>query len=159
MHVASVCSNCFRRFIRMLQVFYLVVAYVLQWLQMCFPGVSYVRCKCFNCFKRTLQVFHLRYCKSRSLCLHMLQWDLSVAATCWARLHVCGCGGGTTVRVRDTKRAWATMRGRNTVRTQDTERCGPRLKQLQQARASGCADARRSGKRGSPECTPQPPMG
>ena len=56
MHVARVCFRCF---IRMLQVFYLDVAYVLQWLQTCFPGVLDVCCKCFNYFGRLLQVFHL----------------------------------------------------------------------------------------------------
>jgi hypothetical protein len=42
----------------MLQVFYLNVAYVLQWLQGCFLGVSDVRCKCLKCFGRMLQVSH-----------------------------------------------------------------------------------------------------
>ena len=58
-YVSTVCSNCFICFGRMLQVFYLDVAYILQWLQTCFPGVSDVCCKCFNCFERMLQVFHL----------------------------------------------------------------------------------------------------
>ena len=47
----------------MLQVFYLDVAYVLQWLQTCFPGVSDVCCKRFNCFENMLQVFHLDVAK------------------------------------------------------------------------------------------------
>ena len=55
--------KCFRCFICMLQVFYLDVAYVLQWLQMCFPGVSDVCCKYFNYFGRMLQVFHLNIIK------------------------------------------------------------------------------------------------
>jgi hypothetical protein len=46
-------------FIYMLQVFYLDIAYVLQWLQTCFSGVSNICCKCFNCFGRMLRVFHL----------------------------------------------------------------------------------------------------
>jgi hypothetical protein len=40
--------GCCIRFTHMLQVFRLDVAYVLQWLHTCFPGVSYVYCKCFN---------------------------------------------------------------------------------------------------------------
>jgi hypothetical protein len=47
--VASVCSKCFICFRRMLQVFYLDVAYVAS---VCF--------KYFNCFRRMLrQVFHV----------------------------------------------------------------------------------------------------
>jgi hypothetical protein len=64
-HVASICFKCF---IRILQVFYLNVVYILQWLQMCFLGVSYVCCKCFNCFDFMLQVFSSRCCKSISWC-------------------------------------------------------------------------------------------
>jgi hypothetical protein len=66
MHVANVCFKCFRCFICMLQVFYLHVAYVLQWLT-CFSNVSDICYKCFTCFRRT------RCCKSRSLVLHLLQ--------------------------------------------------------------------------------------
>jgi hypothetical protein len=44
----SVSSGCCICFTHMLQVFYLDVVYVLQWLHMRFPGVSYVCCKCFN---------------------------------------------------------------------------------------------------------------
>jgi hypothetical protein len=47
MHIASICFKCFRCFIRMLQVFNLNVAYVLQWLHACFPGVLDVCCKYF----------------------------------------------------------------------------------------------------------------
>jgi hypothetical protein len=79
----------------MLQVFHLDVTYVLQWLHVCFPGVSDVCCQCFNCFGHMLQVFHLDVAKV-DLVLHMLQLDPSGAATCcscWARVHACGCGG------------------------------------------------------------------
>jgi len=74
------------------------------------------------------------------LALHMLQWTPSVATTCCsysARLHTCGCGGGTSGRHRkpcghkiETERAW------------DTERCEtPRE-----------ADMRR----GRPDASPRP---
>jgi hypothetical protein len=59
MYVSSVLGV----FICMLQVFYLDVAYVLQWLQTCFLGVSDVCCKCLNCFGRMLQVGHLDVAK------------------------------------------------------------------------------------------------
>jgi hypothetical protein len=39
-HVASVCFKCFGCFIRIFQVFYLNIAYILQWLQTCFSYVS-----------------------------------------------------------------------------------------------------------------------
>jgi hypothetical protein len=51
---------CFRC---MLEVFHLDVAYVLQWLHMCFLVVSDVCCKYFTCFGRMLQVFHLDVAK------------------------------------------------------------------------------------------------
>jgi hypothetical protein len=49
MHIVSVCFECFMCFIRILQVFYLDTAYVLQWLQTCFLGVLDICCKWFNC--------------------------------------------------------------------------------------------------------------
>jgi hypothetical protein len=63
MHVASVSFKCF---IRMLQVFYLDVAYVCNG----YTHVSSVR----KCFRRMLQVFHLDVVKV-DLVLHMLQLD------------------------------------------------------------------------------------
>jgi hypothetical protein len=50
-------------FIHTLQVFYLDVAYVFQWLQTCFPGVSNICCKRFNYFGCVLRVFHLDVAK------------------------------------------------------------------------------------------------
>ena len=79
MHVASVRFKCFRCFIRMLHVFYLNVAYVLQWLHTCFLGVSDIYCKCFNYFWTMLQLFYLDVAKV-DLVLHMLQWDPPTAA-------------------------------------------------------------------------------
>jgi hypothetical protein len=94
-YIASVCSKCFSCFIRMLNVFYGSVAYVLhlyckfhsnvvyvshiicnvtyvlQWLHMCFPRVSDVCCRCFNCFRRILHMFPLDIAKV-DLVLHML---------------------------------------------------------------------------------------
>jgi hypothetical protein len=87
-YVANVCSKCFSCFRRMLhgiylgvayvshlycesrcciytfshicyKCFHLDVAYVLQWVQTCFPRVLDVCCKCFNCFGRMLQMFPL----------------------------------------------------------------------------------------------------
>jgi hypothetical protein len=74
MHMfGSVLSGCCICFTHMLQVFYLNVAYVLQWLHTCFPGV----------FIRMLQVFQLIQTYDASvlyldvakvdLVLHMLQ--------------------------------------------------------------------------------------
>jgi len=57
--VASVCL----RFKHMFLLFHLDVVYILQWLHMCFSGVSDVRCKCFSCFGRMLQMFHLDVAK------------------------------------------------------------------------------------------------
>jgi hypothetical protein len=97
-----------------------------------FPSVSDICCKYFNCFGRMLQMFHLNVIKI-DLVLHILQWDPSTAATycsCWARLHVCLCAGGTTMWARNTEqRGPLCSRGR---------RCGvgPHMKQAQQARTS-----------------------
>jgi hypothetical protein len=91
-YIVSVSSWCCICFTHMLQVFHLDVAYVLQWLHTCFPGV------CFKCSGRMLQVFYLDVAKV-DLVLHMLQWDPSAAAACcsyWACVHARGCGGGTS---------------------------------------------------------------
>jgi hypothetical protein len=72
-------SSVFSCFKRMFQVFYLDMAYILQWLHTCFSGVSDVCCKCFSCFGRILQVFHLNVAKVDRV-LHVLQWDPSAAA-------------------------------------------------------------------------------
>jgi len=96
-YVASVLSRCFICFTLMFQVFHPDVAYVFN---TCFPRVSDICCKCFNCFGRMLQMFFLHIAKV-DLVLHMLQWTPSAATTfCgyWARLHACGCGGGTSGR-------------------------------------------------------------
>jgi hypothetical protein len=69
-YVASVSSDV-AYVSHMVQVFHLDVAYVLQWLYICFPGVSNVCCKCFNCSGRMLQVFHLDFVKV-DLVLHIL---------------------------------------------------------------------------------------
>jgi hypothetical protein len=55
----------------MLEVFYLDAAYVLQWLQMCFPGVLDVCCKCFNYFGHMLQSISSRCYKTRSDVAHV----------------------------------------------------------------------------------------
>jgi len=106
MHVTSVCFKYFRCFIRMLQVFYLNIAYGLQWLQTCFPGVLDVCCKCFNYFRHMLQVFHLdvaivdlgvpHVAVEAIYSSHLLQL-LGLPACAWV-------WRGTMVRVRDTKR-------------------------------------------------------
>jgi hypothetical protein len=51
-YVARVCSKCFIRFRRMIQVFYLDVVYVAN-----------VCSKCFICFRRILQLVHLSVAK------------------------------------------------------------------------------------------------
>jgi hypothetical protein len=66
----------------------------------CFPRVSDACCKCFNYFGCMLQMFPLDSVKV-DLVLHMLQWTPSatiVCCSCCTRLHVRGCGGGTSGR-------------------------------------------------------------
>jgi len=68
------------------------------------------------------------------LALHMLQWTPSVATTCCscsARLHTCGCGGGTSggrgkscKHKIETERAWDKER-RKTPREADVRRGSP----------------------------------
>jgi hypothetical protein len=59
-------------FIRMLQVFHLVVCICLQWVQGVFKFFL-VFYKCFSYFERMLQVFHL-YVPKVDRVLHMLQY-------------------------------------------------------------------------------------
>jgi hypothetical protein len=54
-YVASVCFKCFSCFKRMLQVFYLDIAYGALAIYLCCKCMF----KCFSCFKRMLQVFYL----------------------------------------------------------------------------------------------------
>jgi hypothetical protein len=99
-HVASICFKHSRCFLCMLPMFYLDVAYVLQWLHTCFPGVSDVCCKCSNYFREMLQVFHLDVAKV-DMVLHMLQWDPLATVVCysyWACVHARGNGGGASGR-------------------------------------------------------------
>jgi hypothetical protein len=108
----------------MLQVFYLDIAHVLQWLQMCSPGVSYVCCKCFNCFGHMLQVFHLDITKVNLRVAHVTlrpigSSRLLAPPTCawvWRGFHYAGTGH-EAVR--------ATMQVRDTVQVQDMVWRGP----------------------------------
>jgi hypothetical protein len=67
-------SSVFSCFKRMFQVFHLDVAYILQWLHMCFSDVSDICYKCFSYFRRMLQVFYLNVAKVDRV-LYMCQWD------------------------------------------------------------------------------------
>jgi hypothetical protein len=126
-YVAIFHPNVSYVFTHMLQVFLLDVAYILQWLHVCFSCVSDACGKCFNCFGHILQMFPLDVAKV-DLVLHMLQWTSFVATaccSCWARLHARGCGGGASGRYGKScrrrsrwKQAWDMKQARN------TERCG-----------------------------------
>jgi hypothetical protein len=98
----------FMCFIRMLQMFYLDVAYVLQWLQTCFPGVSDVCYKYFNCFRYMLQVFHLDVAKVDLSVVHVAVRPISSShilqllgpPACmwvWRRRHDAGVGNEARV--------------------------------------------------------------
>jgi hypothetical protein len=81
-HIANFCSQCFICFLRrmlqvylfgccicftyMLQVFYLLVAYILQWFWDIFASVSDACFKCFICFRTYVTSVESRYFKSRS---------------------------------------------------------------------------------------------
>jgi hypothetical protein len=95
----------------MLQVFYLDIADVLQWLQMCSPVILYVCCKCFNCFGHMLQVFHLDVAKVDLKVAHVTLRPIG-SSQLLARLHAHGCGGGATMRARDMKRCGPPCRYR-----------------------------------------------
>jgi hypothetical protein len=84
-YVSHLCCKCF---IRMLHMFHIDVAYILQWLHTYF----------FSCFWRMLQVFQLfrtyvanvssRCCKSRSGVSHVTMGP--ICSSCWARVGVEG---------------------------------------------------------------------
>jgi hypothetical protein len=111
----------------MLQAFYLDIAYVLQWLQMCFPSVSNV-VNILTVLDICCKVFHLDIAKL-DLVLHMLRWDpLAIAAcySCWARVHARGSGGGMSGRRgkwSDTTTDWVIIVG---SRPSFTNSFGPR---------------------------------
>jgi hypothetical protein len=114
MHIASVRFKYFSCFIRMLLVFYLDIAYVLQWLQTCFIGVSDVYCKCFNCFGLMLQVFYLNVTKVDLGATHVAVGPicsmqlLHVEPAC---MHV-GVEGRHGASVRHKGRVWFWARSR-----------------------------------------------
>jgi hypothetical protein len=57
MHVASVCSKCFRRVLSGCCIYFAMAT------KKCFPGVLDVCWKCFDCFGCMLQVFHIDVAK------------------------------------------------------------------------------------------------
>jgi hypothetical protein len=89
--LSHICCKCF----------HLDVAYVLQWLHMCFSRVSDVYCKCFNCFGHMLQMFPLDVAKV-DLVLHMLQTKVDPSAAKPACMRV-GVEGARAI-------AWETVR-------------------------------------------------
>jgi hypothetical protein len=80
MYVATTCFKCLRCFIHMLQVFYLDVAYVLQWLHTyfssfffgCFASVSDVCCNCFSCFRTYVASVSSKGYKSKLGVVHVV---------------------------------------------------------------------------------------
>ena len=140
MYVASFYSQCFICFFRsilqvclfgccicfthMFQMFYLNVAYVLQWFWGVFASVSDVCCKCFSCFGRMLQVFHLNVAKIEQV-LHMLQcvWK-SGGDTIGTRVRSGGMGPrGRVKHRRGQGNAGAGVKCRRARETKCRRRC------------------------------------
>jgi hypothetical protein len=138
MYVTEVCFKCF---IRMLQVFHLDVACVLQWLHTCFTSVF--RClQVFSCSEYMLQVFHLNVAKV-NLVLHM-QRDSSVATAGASCMRV-GSDGGWR---QGHKRSWAHETGATRASC---------MRQAQEAEGDGGRGARPhvhavAGSRGGVRC-------
>jgi hypothetical protein len=119
----------------MLQVFRLDVAYVLQWLHTCFPGVSDVCCKCFSYFRTYVSSVSSACCQSRS--------DIAlVAMEPTYRSHLLQLLGAAMVTV------WAPEAGRHasTSGAGDWDSCGRRSRsRVSTSRSPGAFAGERSG--------------